>query len=106
MSPKDAEGIANSVDPDQSSLIWVCTVCPGLSVQKVRIITVHALENLLFKVHMEARGARWLSGRVSDSGARGPGFETYRRRVVSLSKTLYTPKVLVYYPGSDGSVPT
>ena len=28
-------------------------------------------------------GARWLSGRVSDSGARGPGFETYRRRVVS-----------------------
>ena len=52
------------------------------------------------------RGAQWLSGRVSDSGARGPGFETYRRRVVSLSKTLYSPKVLVNYPGSDGSVPT
>ena len=51
-------------------------------------------------------GARWLSGRVSNSGARGPGFETYRRRVVSLSKTLYSPKVLVNYPGSDGSVPT
>ena len=51
-------------------------------------------------------GARWLSGRVSDSGARGPGFETHRRRVVSLSKTLYSPKVLVNYPGSDGSVPT
>ena len=51
------------------------------------------------------RGARWLSGRVSDSGARGPGFETYHRRVVSLSKTLYSPKVLVTYPGSDGSVP-
>ena len=51
-------------------------------------------------------GARWLSGRVSDSGARGPGFETYRRRVVSLSKTLYSPKVLVNYLGSDGSVPT
>ena len=50
-------------------------------------------------------GARWLSGRVSDSGARGPGFETYRRRVVSLSKTLYSPKVLGNYPGSDGSVP-
>ena len=29
-----------------------------------------------------------------------------RRRVVSLSKTLYSPKVLVNYPGSDGSVPT
>ena len=56
--------------------------------------------------YMYLRGARWLSGRVSDSGARGPGFETYRRRVVSLSKTLYSPKVLVNYPGSDGSVPT
>ena len=53
-----------------------------------------------------AGGARWLSGRVSDSGARGRGFETYRRRVVSLSKTLYSPKVLVNYPGSGGSVPT
>ena len=41
------------------------------------------------------RGARWLSGRVSDSGARGREFETYRRHVVSLSKTLYSPKVLV-----------
>ena len=56
--------------------------------------------------YRNVRGARWLSGRVSDSGARGPGFETYRRRVVSLSKTLYSPKVLVNYPGSDGSVPT
>ena len=52
------------------------------------------------------RGARWLSGRVSDSGARGRVFETYRRRVVSLSKTLYSPKVLVNYPGGGGSVPT
>ena len=52
------------------------------------------------------RGARWFSGRVSDSGTRGRGFETYRRRVVSLSKTLYSPKVLVNYPGSGCSVPT
>ena len=58
-----------------------------------------------FVLTCRKRGARWLSGRVSDSGARGPGFETYRRRVVSLSKTLYSPKVLVNYPGSDGSVP-
>ena len=29
MRPKDAAGIANSVDPDQrSSLIWLCTVLP------------------------------------------------------------------------------
>ena len=43
MSPNDADGMANSVDPDQtrSSLIWVCTVCPGRSVWKLRIITVH-----------------------------------------------------------------
>ena len=41
MCPKDAEGIANSVDPDQTApLIWVCTVCPDLSVRKLRIITV------------------------------------------------------------------
>ena len=44
-SPNDADGMANSVDPDQtapsrSSLIWVCTVCPCLSVRKLRIITV------------------------------------------------------------------
>ena len=54
----------------------------------------------------ENRGARCLSGRVWDSGARGRGFETYRRRVVSLSKTLYSLKVLVNYLGSGGSVPT
>ena len=36
---KHANGIANSEDPE-SSLIWVCTVCPDLSVQKFRIITI------------------------------------------------------------------
>ena len=43
MQPKDAEGFTNSVDPDQtarSSLIWVYTVCPDLSVRKLRIFTV------------------------------------------------------------------
>ena len=34
MSPKDADGLANSVDPDQTrSLIWAYTVCPDLLVQ-------------------------------------------------------------------------
>ena len=61
---------------------------------------------VFLRFSLKVRGARWLSGRVSDSGARGRGFETYRRRVVSLSKTLYSPKVLVNYPGSGGSVPT
>ena len=41
-------------------------------------------------------GAQWPSGRTSDSGARGQGFDTYLRRVVSLSKDTFTPrKVLV-----------
>ena len=38
MHPKDADGIAKSVDPDQisrSSLIWVCIVCPDLSARKL-----------------------------------------------------------------------
>ena len=48
------------------------------------------------RVQMIRRGVRWLSGRASDSGARGRrGFDTYLRRAVSLSKTLYSPKVLV-----------
>ena len=44
MRLKDADGMANSVDPDQtaprSSLIWVYTVCLDLPVRKLRIITV------------------------------------------------------------------
>ena len=42
-----------------------------------------------------SRGARWQSGRASDPGARGHGFETYLHGVVSLSKPLYSTKVLV-----------
>ena len=44
--------------------------------------------------HRNRRGARWLSGRALDSGARSRGFETYLRRVVSLSKALYSPKII------------
>ena len=46
-------------------------------------------------VYRTTGGARLLDGRALDSGARGRGFETYLRRGVSLSKTLYSPKVLV-----------
>ena len=36
---------------------------------------------------------RWPSGRTSDSGARGPGFDPHSgRRVVSLSKIHLPPK--------------
>ena len=38
---KDADGMANSVDPDQTApLVWVYTVCLDLPVHKLRIITV------------------------------------------------------------------
>ena len=78
-----------------------CQICYPLEI-KILLLLINFNTSLTEKTG----GARWLSGRVSDSGARGPGFETYRRHVVSLSKTLYSPKVLVNYPGSDGSVPT
>ena len=43
MNPKDAEGMANSADPDQTapfrgSLIWVCTVCSDLPVPILGIL--------------------------------------------------------------------
>ena len=45
MHPKDADEMANSVDPDQtaplgSSLIWVCTVCLDLCLPILRTFTV------------------------------------------------------------------
>ena len=53
---------------------------------------------LLTRFHMfimqkskKGTGARWLSGRVSDSGARGPGFETYLRRVCPWARH-FTPR--------------
>ena len=39
------------------------------------------------------REARWLSGRASDTGARGRGFDPYSgHRVVSMSKIHLPPK--------------
>ena len=87
------------------SLPWSQTPKTGFLVTRLNIIMLLFTVYCFRKVLHLSWGARWLSGRVSDSGARGPGFETYHRRVVSLSKTLYSPKVLVTYPGSDGSVP-
>ena len=45
MSPNNADGMANSVDLDQSSLIWVYTVCLGISVRKLRIIIVSCYDS-------------------------------------------------------------
>ena len=53
MSPNDADGMANSVDPDQrSSLIRVCIVCPSISVRKLRIITVLYFTVVSFVLHL------------------------------------------------------
>ena len=56
MHPKDAEGIANSVYPDQTaplgSLIWVCIVCPDLSVRKLGNITVTVFLYAQIKIHI------------------------------------------------------
>ena len=42
---------------------------------------------------------RWPSGRASDSGARGRGFDPYSgRRVVSLSKIHLPPKKVLLIP--------
>ena len=40
-------------------------------------------------------GARWRSGRASDSESRGPEFDLHMRHRVSLSKTHELPTVLV-----------
>ena len=41
------------------------------------------------------KGARWLSGKATDSGSRGLEFKPHDRPVVSWGKTLYLPKKLV-----------
>ena len=38
VSPNNADGMANSVDPDQTAPLWVCAVCPGISVRKLWIM--------------------------------------------------------------------
>ena len=43
-------------------------------------------------------GAQWPSGRASDSGARGRGFDTYLRCVASLSKDTFTPRKVLVIP--------
>ena len=51
--------------------------------------------------------AGWPSGRASDSGARGWGFDPHSdARVVSLNKIHLPPKTYCLYPGSGGSIPT
>ena len=43
----------------------------------------------------------WPSVRASDSRARGQGFDTYLRRVVSLSKDTFTPRKKLVIPSKQ-----
>ena len=57
MHSADADGMANSVDPNQtarSSLIWVCTVWSDLFVQVLRVFTVkqYLCETYIDKIAM------------------------------------------------------
>ena len=60
MHPKEADGMANSVDPDQtapfrSSLIWVCTVCLDLSVPIFRILMVILVKIFCYDANIQVR---------------------------------------------------
>ena len=46
------------------------------------------------------------SGRVLESGARGPGFDTYICHVVSLSRTIQAPLKTVNDQEAGGSIST
>ena len=115
MSPNDADGMANSVDPDQSaprsSLIWVCTVCPGISVRKlgnntiftgktkqkniVRYPTIYA-PGLMPSI--PCKGNRWQTVTKSDtaecwlwSGA--TQFALLKYKIISIHSTNWKEKV-------------
>ena len=67
-----------------------------LHLAEMKILYGYPESNVVASIYFTLkRGVQWPSGRASDSGARGRGFETYLCRVVSLSKTLYSLKVLV-----------
>ena len=61
MSPIDADRMANSVDPNRSSLIWVCVVCFCLSAPIVRIsmvlglIAIKSYKHLVYYLESKSR---------------------------------------------------
>ena len=83
----------------QPSLCRTWSENPKTGFLTTRLIYFTHVISIMCKIkesfHLTLRAMRWLSGRVSDSGARGRGLETYLRCVASLSKTLYSLKVLV-----------
>ena len=59
MCPNNADGMANSVDSDQTDLVWVYTVCPDLSVGKLRIVTVYGFRVAIHSTLSPELQLRW-----------------------------------------------
>ena len=58
MRPKDVDGMANNVGPDQtaplwSCLIWASTVCKDLSIQKLTFFTAVTEHGSIIKTSVE-----------------------------------------------------
>ena len=72
------------------------------SLQRIRIIILFTIIDAT-RVSQGSAVAQWKSVGLRSERS---GVRDLPPPCVSLSKTLYSPKVLVNYPGSDGSVPT
>ena len=53
MPQEDIDEIANSDEPDQTaSLIWVCTVCPDLTIHKLRKYGINFYTDIFKRIYM------------------------------------------------------
>ena len=83
MCPKDADRMANNVDPDQTvslGAVWVYIVCPDLSVRKLKNITI---SQWLFKGLLVADG-RGFDPRVRRHSFMEIGHEIISTTILSL----------------------
>ena len=78
---KHENGIANSEDPDQTAPLGTCTICPDLSAQKLRVITVTVVHKFCIMFYNDARCATLLLLRHMHF-AIPPVYEVYRGYIV------------------------
>ena len=76
-----------------AEFLHLCFLHVGASI-RVTYFSADMIQQILSK----CGGAWWPSGRVSDSGARGQGFDTYLRHVVFWSKDTCTPRKVLVIP--------
>ena len=84
IQPKAA---VHNIVSDTSAQKVSCTVVIG-RYSRGPVATYLEVDIYWLNINQCLMGVRWPSGRASDSGARGPGFEPHERRVASLSKIL------------------